>query len=492
MLKAALPEEVGVRSRDVHAFISSLEKRKIPMHSLLLMRGDRVFLDCYWAPFHRDRTHRMYSVTKSFVSVAVGLAEEDGLIDLDKRISDYFPEKIHPDMNRWLWDQTIRQMLTMTTAGGPPSWFRAGAYDRTEYYFSAAGRRPSGTLWEYDSSGSQVLSSLVEKMTGKRLFDYLNERIFRKLDAFQSAKMLCTPNGDAWGDSALICTPRDLATFARFVMNYGEWNGERLMNEHYLRTATSALVSNAEDGHYHVFSHGYGYQFWRTEEDGFAFVGMGNQICVCLPKQDLIMVLTADCQGNTWARQYLIAQFMDLIAARVENAPLMEEKGETQELIALTESLRLHAATGLEDSPMRQALNGVRFACEENNLGWKEFSLHFESAEAGELRYTKGERELVLPFYVNRNRFGKFPELGYSREFGGVRTTDGHRYDDAVSLAWLQEDRILLFAQIIDDYFGNLSLIFSFKDDLAAVRATKTAEDFLWDYQGEIVAKQCK
>ena len=139
---------------------------------------------------------------------------------------------------------------------------------------------------------------------------------------------------------------------------------------------------------------------------------------------------------------------------------------------------------------MRTEINGKRFLCEENSLGWQEFSLRFENAEAGELRYTKGGRELVLPFYVNRNRFGKFPELGYSREFGGVRTTDGSRYDDAVSLAWLQDNKLLILTQIIDDYFGNLSLIFSFKDDVAVVSATKTAEDFLWDYQGEIVAKQ--
>ncbi len=489
MLKNALPEEVGVRSADVRALIASLEKRKVHMHSLLLMRGDRVFLDCYWAPFHRERPHRMYSVTKSFVSVAVGLAEEDGLIDLDRRIADYFPEKTSSAVNEWIREQTVRRMLTMTTAGGPHSWFEAKVYDRTEFYFSEAGRRPSGTRWEYDSAGSQVLSSLVEKVTGKRLFDYLNERIFQKLGAFRSAKMLSTPNGDTWGDSALICTPRDLATFGRFVMNLGEWNGERLMNGEYLRLATSAVVHNAENGHGGVFSHGYGYQFWRTEEDGFAFVGMGDQICICLPKQDLIMVCTADNQGNGWARQYLVTQFMDLVATRVEDAPLLPNGEEVRKLHDLTESLRLHAATGLEDSPMRRKLSGRRFLCEQNRLGWESFSLHFENAEEGELRYTKGQRELVLPFYVNRNRFGKFPELGYSREFGGVRTTDGHRYDDAVSLAWLGDDKLLLFVQIIDEYFGNTSLIFSFREHLAVVNATKTAEDFLWDYTGEIVAR---
>ena len=491
MLKHVLPEEVGVRSEDVHALVSSLVKRKIHMHSLLLMRGDKIFLDSYWAPFHKDRPHRMYSVTKSFVSVVVGLAVEDGLVDLDRRIASYFPDKIGEPLSEWLAAQTVRDMLTMTTVGGPHGWFSARAEDRTRFYFEdAVASRPSGTAWQYDSAGSQVLSSLVERVTGKRLFDYLNERIFRTLGAFSSAKILSTPNGDSWGDSAMICTPRDLAAFARFVMNYGTWGGERLMNEEYLRLATSAVVSNAEDGHSSMLNHGYGYQFWRTEKDGFAFVGMGDQLAVCMPKQDLIMVCTADNQGNGWQRQYLMAQFMDLIVDRAWESPLPPNDVETQRLRELVDSLTLHAAVGAEDSPLREEIDGAVYTCLENPLTWKNFSFRFEGAEGGELRYTNARGEMTLPFSINRNRFGTFPELGYSREYGGVRTTDGHRYDDAVSAAWLQENKLLIFVQIIDDYFGNLSLIFSFKNDMAVVTATKNAEDFRWDYKGEIVAKR--
>lgn len=53
------------------------------------------------------------------------------------------------------------------------------------------------------------------------------------------------------------------------------------------------------------------------------------------------------------------------------------------------------------------------------------------------------------------------------------------------------EDLLTLYVQIIDDYFGNLTLSFSFRDDgLAVVRSVRFAEDFLWDYQGDIVAKK--
>ena len=491
MFETVLPEEVGVRSRDVYDLISALEKRKVHMHSLLLMRGDRIFLDSYWAPFRRDYAHRMYSVTKSFVSVAVGLSEEDGLIDLDRPIVEYFPDKQNAPVGEWLSEQTVRQMLTMTTVGKPRSWFSEGARDRTRHYFDREdGVRPSGTTWDYDSAGSQVLCALVERVTGKRLFDYLNERIFRRIGAFENARILSAPNGDSWGDSAMICTPRDLAAFARFVMNFGEWRGERLMNEAYLRQATSALVNNDEDGHGFVFSHGYGYQFWRTEEEGFAFVGMGNQLALCMPKQDLIMVCTADTQGCAWARQYIVTQFMDHIVANVSETPLDRDERESERLAALSESLSLYAVTGESDSPMRRILDGAVYSCRDNPLGWREFSFRFDGLEGGELRYRKACGELVLPFSFNQNRFGLFPEEGYSRERGGERTCDGHRYCDAVSAAWTHDGCLLILAQIIDDYLGNLFLRFSFREDMATVSAVKNAEDFLWDYRGEIVAKR--
>lgn len=493
MLNKVLPEEVGVNSRNVYNMISALLKRKVRMHSLLLMRGNDVFLDCYWKPFNENKTHRMYSVTKSFVSVAVGLAIDDGLIDLDAPISSYFADKITVDIGDWLSNQTVREMLTMTTICSQHAWFSANITDRTAFYFNDhIEKRPAGTLWEYDSNGSQVLSSLVERVTGKKLFDYLNERIFTHIGGFNNARILSTPNGDSWGDSAMICTPHDLALFARFVMNYGVWDGKKLISEDYLRTATSKIVDNSIDGNFGVFRHGYGYQFWRTENNGFAFVGMGDQLAICIPDKDLIMVCTADNQGCPWCREYIVSSFMDEIVGNINASPIYENTDWNKKLNDLTENLLLHYASGMKDSQFRHKINSVRYICNQNPLGWENFTLIFDSDSSGELHYTNQRGEMVLPFYVNKNRFGKFPELGYSKDVGGSRTTDGHKYNDAVSLAWLQENKLLLYTQIIDDYFGNLSMIFSFKDELAAVSVSHAAEDFMWDYTGELTAKADK
>ena len=306
MFEKITPEQAGISSKSVLKFFNSVEKHGAVMHSMLLMKGDRLFAEGYYAPFDVNFNHRMYSETKSYVSIAVGLLEEDGLVDLDEKIAAYFPDKITRELPPWLASQTVRQMLTMTTSARCGNWFTSDEPDRTALYLDRASViRPAGTIWEYDSPGSQVLCSLVERVSGKSLFDFLYERIFSHLGTFRNATILKTKTEDSWGDSALICTPRDMASFARFLLNYGTWQGKRFMNEEYIRKATTKQVDNLshDDGHTAYASHGYGYQIWCTEEDGFAFNGMGGQFMIAIPKKDLIFVCTGDNQGGKGAAQ---------------------------------------------------------------------------------------------------------------------------------------------------------------------------------------------
>ena len=72
------PESVGVSSEKIEQFIKRLEDKQLATHSLILARGNQIFFEHYWEPFHREFQHRMYSVSKSFVSLAIGFLEQDG------------------------------------------------------------------------------------------------------------------------------------------------------------------------------------------------------------------------------------------------------------------------------------------------------------------------------------------------------------------------------------------------------------------------------
>ena len=492
MFEKITPESAGISSANVEKLIRKLNQRGLAIHSLLMMKGDKLFAEYYWAPFHKDRTHRCYSQTKSYTAVAIGLLEEEGKLSLDDPISKYFPEKIHSELEEHLKKQTIRQMLTMTTVGECAKWFDTDYQDRTELYFNHnrdKDLRPAGTIWEYDSAGSQVMANLVDKLAGMPLFDYLNEKIFKHLGTFKHAYMLKTRNGDSWGDSAMVCTPRDTVSFARFVLNYGWWNGKRLMNEKYLKEATSAVVDNTEFGS-PVWMNGYGYQIWHTEMDGFAFYGMGSQYCISIPSLDLIFALNADTQGYPHANDVILGYFFDLIAECMKKGRIAENPVAYRSLCEATRNLKLYAINGKEDSPFRKTVNGKKYVCSENPMGLKSFSLEFsEDGKSGTLRYENEQGEKELPFGINENSFGYFPELGYSDMNGGVRTTNGYKYRCAVSAAWREEQKLVIKVQIIDKYLGNGIIVLAFRDNEATVFMKKTAEDFLDKYEGIAIAK---
>lgn len=489
MFEKITPEEAGISSERVTEFIKMLEERGASTHGLLFMRGDKIFSEAYWQPFNREFCHRQYSQTKSFVGVAIGLLEEEGKLSLDDKIVDYFPEKLDGEPHPFLKEQTIREMLMMKTVGRSSSWFVSGDKDRTHHYFNEKRAfHPSGTIWAYDSPATQVLCSLVEKLTKKPLLDYLKEKLFNKMGVFQSAKMLKTPNGDSWGDSAMICTLRDMAAFGRLLMNYGVWNGERLMNEDYLRNATSKLVDNGMGAQYSAYRQGYGYQIWRVAGGGFSFVGMGDQLTVCFPEKDLLFAINSDNQGTHFIRETIYCILEENFVREISDDPLPKDERAEKELNDLISTLELRTAKGGNDSPLRKKINKIRYFCEDNPMGIKEFSFAFKNDKEGEFCYTNSQGEKVLPFGINHNEFVKFPQEGYSDEYGAL-TAEGHLYNAAVSAAWKGESEILLFTQIIDDYFGNMSARFSFKGDYVYAVFQKNAENFLNEYQGQLIGK---
>lgn len=486
MFNTITPEQAGISSGAVTKFIRKLEERGLYTHGVLMMRGDDIFAECYWAPYTKDSIHRMYSQTKSFVGIAIGLLEEEGKLSLDDRLTDYFPEKIHGTLNPWLAEQTIRQTLLMQTTGHTAYWFTdETAIDRTEHYFRTLhSTHPAGTFWAYDSPGSQVLSSLVEKLSGMSLLDYLKQRLFSAMGTFRTAKVLKCRNDDSFGDSAMICSLRDIASFGRLLMRGGIYEGRRLMNEAYIREATSRLVDNDETGFSPEFHVGYGYQIWQAPRGGFAFVGMGCQLTICLPQYDFLFTCVSDDQGYDSAYGLVLTALYDFIVDELQEEPLAENPEAYEAYLDTARSLKLKHIGGQPDAPFASSIDGVRYVCKENPMGITEFTFRFGPDHTGELHYTNAQGEKVLPFGLGKNVFGKFPQLGYSQLHACIPTTDSSMYDCAASAAWREEQKLVLKIQIIDDYLGNLAAVFCFRDNHATVRMSKTAEAFLNEYHG--------
>jgi hypothetical protein len=351
------------------------------------------------------------------------------------------------------------------------------------------GKMLPGMRYRYDSPGSQVLSSLVEKLSGQSLFDFLTDRIFRHLGTFKTATILKCPNGDCWGDSALVCTTRDMASFGRLLMKDGEWNGKQLINKDYVREACSKVVDNQEQAFDGFYEQGYGYQIWRMPENAFSFNGMGAQHTLCFPDKDLTFVITSDNQGYAAAKALIFSAFYEIIFDNLGDAPLPEDKEAYEASLAIGDNLKLAAMKGNEPCDLWKELKGKTYVCDENKTGITEFSFDFEDETKGVFKYKNAQGEKELPFGIGYNIFGKFPQLGYSDEYGVTPTTNGFMYDCAASAVFRDRNKILLRVQVIDRYLGNMFARFTFKNGVASITMTKTAEAFLEEYHGEFLAK---
>ena len=204
------------------------------------------------------------------------------------------------------------------------------------------------------------------------------------------------------------------------------------MNEEYLRAATARQVDNSENLEL-VFRHGYGYQIWKTEQDGFAFSGLGGQLTVALPGRDFLMVCTGDNQGFTSSSDLTVNALFQLIVDEMEDTPIPEVQTETAALAEETACLALSHLENLCPKNIACKIHGQRYLCRENPMGITEFTFRFTDG-GGELHYVNAQGEKVLPFGLGKNVFCKFPQLGYSRELAGVH--DEHsdfKYDAAVS-----------------------------------------------------------
>ena len=478
-----IPEQCGISSVDIKEYIDCLENCGLSTHDVIIARGNDIVYEKYWKPFGPEFLHRMYSVSKSFVSIAVGFAIQDGLFSIDDKMSDLFPRELEDVDNELLRNQTVRDMLMMATClAGCDNWFTSKNEDRVHHYFHGITRfKHAGKTFLYDSEGSFVLGALVERVTGKPFMEYLREKLFNKIGVSKGAYCLKCPGGHSWGDSGALCTARDLLLIARFIMNKGNWNGEQLLNAEYIKQAVSNLIDTDVMGTEGVNKFGYGYLIWRTYDNSYFLNGMGCQFAVCVPHKDIILIYNGDNQGIDNAKEVIIRSFFERVVRKVCDCALTLD---SNTLAELEKPMELMAAKGDRESAYRQKIDGRTFKLDSNPMNISELALHFDG-DCGELRYVNAQGKKTIRFGMLKNLYeDAFPQEGYSKEVGSVRTK-GHYYRYAGSAAWTRENSLHIKVQIIDNYFGRLDIRVLFLDnDEICVIMKKTAEDFLNEYNG--------
>ncbi len=480
----ATPESQGVPTQALIDFLSEMKENRFPIHSFLFIRHGKVVAEGYCPPFDENRKHRMYSCSKSFTSVAIGMLITEGKLKLDDKVASFFPEYLPENAEEYILEATVEDLLRMATQneGNAYDW---DTPDWTEIFFNnTQPKHKPGTVFHYDTAGTTVLCALVEKITGMKMLDYMRP-LLDELGVSPDIWCIETPEGRSWTGSGILATPRDFTRFAMLCLNRGEWNGKQLIDRDYMMKATTRQI-DCSTSDFSPNCTGYGYQFWMLREGGFACCGMGGQFAFMMPKYDSILITTADCQSVNGADDFFRDGHQRILKTLAEGElpPCAPEKA--AELDALLH-LTLPEPVGDVTSPIIPQINGKTYDLDENNWGWKWMRFEFEEGKCT-LHYEKKTGVHELPLYI-----GHYGELSFPDLESGVRIGCKDKHYACVSnLRWERESTLIGKLYCVDDYMGTMNLQFTFEGDSLTAFLTKTAENFFNDYRGYYVGRMRK
>lgn len=291
MLPRATPESQGISSAAIEEFVSAVDEKITSMHSFMLIRHGQVVAECYWAPYHSDLPHMLYSLSKSFTSTAVGFAIAEGKLQLDDPVISFFPDDLPQEISENLKKMRVRDLLSMScgheneTSYPDETWVKSFLAHPVPF--------EPGTHFRYNTPGTYMLSAIVQKVTGQTVLDYLKPRLFEPL-GIENPYWETSPQGISKGGTGLFVRTEDIAKFGQLYLQKGNWNGEQLLPQEWVETATSKKISNGDPSKQSDWSQGYCFQFWRCQHNCFRGDGAHGQFCVVMPDQDAVVVMTAD------------------------------------------------------------------------------------------------------------------------------------------------------------------------------------------------------
>lgn len=272
---ASAPEDEGFSSSQLSKVFPYVREHQVNIHSLMIIRNDKMVLDAYFYPFRKSLQHDIASCTKSIISLLIGIAIDKKYIpDEGQLVRTYFPEITTSSKN--FETLTIKDLLTMTSGlacgfGNEDSLFTAlfKTSDWPRFIFGIPSASEPGKEFSYCSCNYQLLAEILYRATKMLPEQFARKYLFSKLgiDRFYWSKNSEGIN-HGWGDLAL--TPHDMARIGRLLLNDGRWNGVQIISADYIKKATRIQIAFSNSG-------GYGYGFWIDNDHAFNAEGRGGQ-----------------------------------------------------------------------------------------------------------------------------------------------------------------------------------------------------------------------
>ncbi len=422
------PETEGVSSAAISTWIDACERELDALHGFVIVRHGKVIAEGWWRPFAADRTHMLYSHSKSFTSTAVGFLVDDGRLDLDESVLEIFPEKAPAAPVGKIDRLRVRDLLTMTT-GMPYTDAERKDFggDWVKLFLANEVKDQPGTKYRYDSCATHMLAAIVEKKSGQKMMDFLKTRLFDEI-GITSAWTTYSPTGIPCGGWGMNMTTRELARFGQLYLQEGRWGDRQLLSTNWVRHATGYQTSTQHPGD-GDWSQGYGFQFWRCRHNCYRADGAHGQYTVVMPEQDTVISLNA---GLGPMHQELDLVWKHLLPA-LQTEALPADPAAQKALADRCAKLALKTVAGEKEGT---APLGKTYALTGQQKRFNFSSVKLAAAEGGwEIVLTAPHGEQCIPVGFNawREGFVVFETEKYEK-LGGLIGTQ----PTAASGAWTQ------------------------------------------------------
>ena len=235
----------------------------------------------------RDNLHELYSATKTVLSVAVGIAVDEGKFDISRSVLSYLPENRIPREQKEVFGQISIQRLMCMSVGDFP--FRPEGDSFLDFSLNTKISAPNERVFNYNNISAYLVGVALTGALGTDLGLFIEKRIFDPLGIKRFEYTRC-PEGYFYGASGMKLTVNDLSKLGLLLYSKGVFEGERILSERYVNEATSIQQMNREGG--------YGYFIWKYL-DGFSINGKLGQKCYVLPARKLIVSFLSHIEEDT-------------------------------------------------------------------------------------------------------------------------------------------------------------------------------------------------
>jgi CubicO group peptidase (beta-lactamase class C family) len=374
--RSETPEACGVDSARLAQGLAAVLQGHIGLHGYLVVRCGYLIADAYRYPYDGSIYHDLASVTKSVMTTLIGIAADQGRLDLDQTVLSFFPDRTIANRDARKARITVRHLLAMSSglrwdsAADEESQLLASP-DWVQFGLDLPARSEPGTAFVYSSSGMHLLSAILTEVTGMTALEFARVHLFEPL-GITEVHWRSDPQGytRGWGDLSMF--PHDVAKLGFLFLHHGAWEGRQIVSSEWVDQATSRRISTGGSQYGE-----YGYGWWvspKGEELAyFLAAGRNGQRVLVVPALDLVLVTTAQSDS---AFEEVTPGLM--AALRSLSAPLPESPGGIAQLDMVIEQLRQAPPAQPAALPeIARSVSGRTYVFEPNPAGIESIRLDF-------------------------------------------------------------------------------------------------------------------